>query len=190
MMMKFNFYILIYTIDMMMFMLMMLPSNLFNFHPLTLSLILCFYLIFLTFKLNLMTNSFWYSYILFLVMIGGLMILFMYFTSLMNNELFFLKLKYNMNLILKMIILFIVLTLFYKEYKFIYYYLSFNYFELKNFILFFNFNYKNLFKNLMMDYSMMMNMYMIMYLFLIMLCMVTICNKISFPLRQMLMKYE
>nr|UJG45394.1 NADH dehydrogenase subunit 6 [Athripsodes cinereus] len=38
--------------------------------------------------IGMMNQTFWYSYILFLIIIGGLMILFLYMTSLISNNLY------------------------------------------------------------------------------------------------------
>nr|ARO34903.1 NADH dehydrogenase subunit 6 [Corynis lateralis] len=52
--------------------------------------------------------SFWFSYILFLIMIGGMLILFTYMSSLTSNQ----KFKFNKNLILIITLLMILLTTF------------------------------------------------------------------------------
>lgn len=54
---------------------------------------------------GLITKSFWFAYILFLIFLGGLLILFIYVTSLASNEIFSLSIKLIINLII--IILFI-----------------------------------------------------------------------------------
>nr|AMW68057.1 NADH dehydrogenase subunit 6 [Myiodactylus osmyloides] len=64
----------------------------FNFiqmnHPLALGILLLIQTLMMSLMCGLYTYSYWYSYILFLIMIGGMLILFMYMTSLANNELF------------------------------------------------------------------------------------------------------
>jgi len=52
-------------------------------------------------------ESFWFSYILFLVFLGGILVLFIYVTSLASNEIF----NFSFNLIL--IIIFILLIIFF-----------------------------------------------------------------------------
>nr|AYR05160.1 NADH dehydrogenase subunit 6 [Coleoptera sp. ACP-2013] len=57
-------------------------------HPLSLGLILLLQTILIALISGLMHLNFWYSYILFLIMIGGMLILFMYMTSIASNEKF------------------------------------------------------------------------------------------------------
>lgn len=58
---------------------------------------------------GVITKSFWFSYILFLIFIGGILILFIYIASLASNE----KLKFNPLIIIKVNLLFIVLLVTY-----------------------------------------------------------------------------
>nr|QWB85765.1 NADH dehydrogenase subunit 6 [Clytobius davidis] len=62
-------------------------------HPLTFGLILLLQTILMAVLSGMMNLNFWYSYILFLVMVGGMLILFMYMTSVASNEKFKLSLK-------------------------------------------------------------------------------------------------
>nr|YP_009002409.1 NADH dehydrogenase subunit 6 [Henosepilachna pusillanima]AHH30004.1 NADH dehydrogenase subunit 6 [Henosepilachna pusillanima] len=64
-------------------------------HPLSLGLIILMQTIMISMLIGMMYN-FWYSYILFLILIGGLLILFIYMTSIASNE----KFKTNFYLIL------------------------------------------------------------------------------------------
>nr|APX40444.1 NADH dehydrogenase subunit 6 [Longitarsus melanocephalus] len=60
-------------------------------HPLSCGLILLMQTILIALKTGLMSLNFWFSYILFLIMIGGMLILFIYMTSISSNE------KFNFN---------------------------------------------------------------------------------------------
>nr|AIW06326.1 NADH dehydrogenase subunit 6 [Drosophila erecta]QXG19196.1 NADH dehydrogenase subunit 6 [Drosophila erecta]DAA06192.1 TPA_exp: NADH dehydrogenase subunit 6 [Drosophila erecta] len=62
-------------------------------HPLALGLTLLIQTIFVCLISGLMTKSFWYSYILFLIFLGGMLVLFIYVTSLASNEMFNLSIK-------------------------------------------------------------------------------------------------
>nr|ALO76969.1 NADH deshydrogenase subunit 6 [Scraptia sp. SCR03] len=65
----------------------------FLYHPLSMGLILIIQtsiICLVTGKLNL---NFWYSYILFLILIGAMLILFIYMTSLASNEKFSINIK-------------------------------------------------------------------------------------------------
>nr|QXG19209.1 NADH dehydrogenase subunit 6 [Drosophila eugracilis] len=62
-------------------------------HPLAMGLTLLIQTIFVCLISGLMTKSFWYSYILFLIFLGGMLVLFIYVTSLASNEMFNLSIK-------------------------------------------------------------------------------------------------
>nr|YP_003734790.1 NADH dehydrogenase subunit 6 [Spathius agrili]ACJ06264.1 NADH dehydrogenase subunit 6 [Spathius agrili] len=176
--------IFLYLMDMMLMLVMLYPSNLFKFHPLVLSILLIFYVMILSFKMNFVAGYYWYSYILFLVMIGGLMILFMYFTSLSNNQLFYFDKNYYKYLYVKIFILMMLMLMFFKKFDYMELLYWFNYSEIFEFLNIFEFFKKDYYKNLMINYSMDLNMFMIMYLFFTMICCVLICLKFSIPLRQ------
>nr|YP_010269870.1 NADH dehydrogenase subunit 6 [Orthotomicus erosus]UJX85645.1 NADH dehydrogenase subunit 6 [Orthotomicus erosus] len=57
-------------------------------HPLALGGILFIQTVFITISSGMLYSNFWYSYLLFLIMISGMLILFMYMTSIASNEKF------------------------------------------------------------------------------------------------------
>nr|YP_010384999.1 NADH dehydrogenase subunit 6 [Plagusia squamosa]UPL65009.1 NADH dehydrogenase subunit 6 [Plagusia squamosa] len=57
-------------------------------HPLAMGLVLLIQTILISITVGLSTYSFWFSYILFLVFLGGMLILFIYVASLASNESF------------------------------------------------------------------------------------------------------
>nr|YP_010446982.1 NADH dehydrogenase subunit 6 [Loxocera lunata]UTM10347.1 NADH dehydrogenase subunit 6 [Loxocera lunata] len=57
-------------------------------HPLSMGLILLIQTIMISMITGLITKTFWFSYILFLTFIGGMLVLFIYVTSLASNEMF------------------------------------------------------------------------------------------------------
>nr|AML25916.1 NADH dehydrogenase subunit 6 [Staphylinidae sp. BMNH 1274216] len=57
-------------------------------HPLSMGMILLMQTILISLITGLLNMNFWYSYILFLIMIGGMLILFIYMTSIASNEKF------------------------------------------------------------------------------------------------------
>nr|YP_009350153.1 NADH dehydrogenase subunit 6 [Alyscotermes kilimandjaricus]AQP26418.1 NADH dehydrogenase subunit 6 [Alyscotermes kilimandjaricus] len=57
-------------------------------HPLAMGLMLLMQTTMVCIISGTMYSSFWFSYILFLIMIGGMLVLFMYMTSLASNEMF------------------------------------------------------------------------------------------------------
>nr|ATN23514.1 NADH dehydrogenase subunit 6 [Monolepta sp. EMHAU-15070824] len=91
--------------------LMFLLSILFVYmnHPLSCGLILLLQTIMTAMISGLMNLNYWYSYILFLIMIGGMLILFIYMTSIASNEKFQFKLNINLfllSLLLLMLMIF------------------------------------------------------------------------------------
>nr|YP_009350777.1 NADH dehydrogenase subunit 6 [Havilanditermes proatripennis]AQP27729.1 NADH dehydrogenase subunit 6 [Havilanditermes proatripennis] len=57
-------------------------------HPMAMGLMLLMQTIMVCLISGTMYKSFWFSYILFMIMIGGMLVLFMYMTSLASNEMF------------------------------------------------------------------------------------------------------
>nr|YP_011021934.1 NADH dehydrogenase subunit 6 [Engelitermes zambo]WQM47282.1 NADH dehydrogenase subunit 6 [Engelitermes zambo]WQM47295.1 NADH dehydrogenase subunit 6 [Engelitermes zambo]WQM47308.1 NADH dehydrogenase subunit 6 [Engelitermes zambo]WQM47321.1 NADH dehydrogenase subunit 6 [Engelitermes zambo] len=57
-------------------------------HPMAVGLMLLTQTMLMCLISGTMYSSFWFSYILFMIMIGGMLVLFMYMTSLASNEMF------------------------------------------------------------------------------------------------------
>nr|WGO57896.1 NADH dehydrogenase subunit 6 [Brephallus tramlapensis] len=93
-------------------MLLMIFSTLLSFiftqmnHPLAMGLILLMQTTFISIITGTMTQSFWFSYVLFLIFLGGMLVLFIYVTSLASNEMFSLSMKYLLISIITLPILF------------------------------------------------------------------------------------
>uniref|UniRef100_UPI003002C5F0 NADH dehydrogenase subunit 6 n=1 Tax=Anaxarcha sinensis TaxID=2033272 RepID=UPI003002C5F0 len=146
-------------------------------HPLSMGLILFLQAISMCLISGFMSLSFWFSYILLLIYLGGMLILFMYVTSLASNEMFF----YSNKILLTMLfspIIFIVT-----------YYFTLNfpmnlYENMENSLTL------NLLPNnfLLKMYNQPINMILILiasYLFLTLIAVVKIINIYKGPLRQM-----
>nr|YP_009890101.1 NADH dehydrogenase subunit 6 [Polyphaga plancyi]QKK69174.1 NADH dehydrogenase subunit 6 [Polyphaga plancyi] len=78
-------------------------------HPLAMGLTLLVQTTIICVMSGMMTQTFWFSYILFLIFLGGMMVLFIYVTSLASNELF--HLSTTMLLMLLMIITLMFLSI-------------------------------------------------------------------------------
>nr|BAJ24579.1 NADH dehydrogenase subunit 6 [Sipyloidea sipylus] len=81
-------------------------------HPLSMGLMIIIQTIIISMTTGLMYKSFWFSYILFLMYVGGMMVLFMYMTSLMPNMIFTMSKK---NIIMIIMLLTIMSMFIYKE---------------------------------------------------------------------------
>nr|QXT45536.1 NADH dehydrogenase subunit 6 [Leptinotarsa decemlineata] len=83
-------------------------SFMFMNHPLSLGLILLIQTIMIALITGTMSMTFWFSYILFLIMIGGMLILFVYMTSVASNE----KFKFSSMLFISLFLLIMISLLF------------------------------------------------------------------------------
>nr|QWB85880.1 NADH dehydrogenase subunit 6 [Purpuricenus lituratus] len=95
----FNFIIMLTSILSLLFM--------FLSHPLSFGLVLLIQTILIALLTGLMNYNFWFSYILFLVMVGGMLVLFMYMTSVASNE----KFKFSSKLFIMVISCVILIAL-------------------------------------------------------------------------------
>nr|WRO44881.1 NADH dehydrogenase subunit 6 [Taiwanocantharis parasatoi] len=152
-------------------------SPLFLNHPLSLGLNLLIQTILIAAITGCMSLNFWLSYLLFLVMVGGMLILFMYMTSIASNEKFY----FSKNLFIMMIFM-VVSILIYSIF------LSFD-----NFFLTMNFDSTQLLNNSIYEIS--ANKYfinnskfilsmLIVYLFITLIAIVNISSNNYGPLRQ------
>nr|AIW65059.1 NADH dehydrogenase subunit 6 [Epeorus sp. MT-2014] len=76
-------------------------------HPLAMGLILLCQTLLISLVTGLLAPSFWFSYILFLVFLGGMLVLFIYVTSLASNEMFSISAK---TMILSSLFVLLILT--------------------------------------------------------------------------------
>nr|AQM39912.1 NADH dehydrogenase subunit 6 [Deflorita sp. ZJZ-2017] len=60
----------------------------YSLHPLTMTLIMVLQTLLIALITSTMITSFWFAYILFLVFLGGMLVLFIYIASLASNEMF------------------------------------------------------------------------------------------------------
>nr|YP_009712002.1 NADH dehydrogenase subunit 6 [Epicauta impressicornis]QGA73706.1 NADH dehydrogenase subunit 6 [Epicauta impressicornis] len=142
-------------------------------HPLSLGLTLIIQTSIISMMTGKMCFNFWFSYILFLIMIGGMLILFIYMTSVASNE----KFSFSAKLTIFMLMMITLMTTY-----------SFFYNNLDPMIHNDMMNYqKNLLNISMIKYTYIpMNImltFMIIYLFITLTAVVKIINKKFGPLR-------
>nr|YP_010464285.1 NADH dehydrogenase subunit 6 [Chlorophila portschinski]UUL71662.1 NADH dehydrogenase subunit 6 [Chlorophila portschinski] len=70
-------------------------------HPLSMGVVLLLQTVSISMITGNLMLNFWYSYVLFLIMIGGMLILFMYMTSIASNE----KFKTSMSILLSIAVI-------------------------------------------------------------------------------------
>nr|YP_010952745.1 NADH dehydrogenase subunit 6 [Domecia hispida]WMQ53165.1 NADH dehydrogenase subunit 6 [Domecia hispida] len=74
-------------------------------HPLSMGLCLLVQTVMMTLVVGSSTSSFWFSYILFMIFLGGMLVLFIYVASLASNEFFLFSTKYFLVFTLSIFIL-------------------------------------------------------------------------------------
>nr|YP_009170629.1 NADH dehydrogenase subunit 6 [Phlebotomus chinensis]WPV76924.1 NADH dehydrogenase subunit 6 [Phlebotomus sichuanensis]ALF07245.1 NADH dehydrogenase subunit 6 [Phlebotomus chinensis]WPV76937.1 NADH dehydrogenase subunit 6 [Phlebotomus sichuanensis]WPV76950.1 NADH dehydrogenase subunit 6 [Phlebotomus sichuanensis]WPV76963.1 NADH dehydrogenase subunit 6 [Phlebotomus sichuanensis] len=150
-------------------------------HPLAMGLMLLIQSTLVALIIGLMMKTFWFSYILFLTFLGGMLILFIYVTSLASNEMFSFS---SQTLLITISILFLIIInlLFIDKSIFLHY---INNTEMINF-----FNLKFLFKENFLNLNKLYNfstnlimLMMVMYLLLTLIIIVKITNFNKGPLR-------
>nr|YP_009487664.1 NADH dehydrogenase subunit 6 [Culex surinamensis]AWB98365.1 NADH dehydrogenase subunit 6 [Culex surinamensis] len=152
-------------------------------HPLAMGLMLLIQTFLTCLMTGIYSKTFWFSYVLFLIFMGGMLVLFIYVTSLSSNEMFSMSFKLTFISIM-MIFLFIVISYFFDNT------LMENFIKNNESIQLFNKN--NLFYENFLSLNKMYNfptnlitLLLINYLFLTLLVTVKITKKNYGPLRPM-----
>nr|YP_010866004.1 NADH dehydrogenase subunit 6 [Panorpa curva]WGT92288.1 NADH dehydrogenase subunit 6 [Panorpa curva] len=152
-------------------------------HPLAMGLVLLIQTLLICMINGLITKTFWFSYILFLVFLGGMLILFIYMTSLASNEMFNFSSKLTF-LIIFIVMISIIMFFFIDQNLWIFNFMNFDMENLTK-ISFLNMNENSL--NLTKLYNFptsFMTIVLINYLFLTLIVVVKITNIFYGPLRQ------
>nr|ANJ70659.1 NADH dehydrogenase subunit 6 [Stenus clavicornis] len=151
---------------MMFLMLNLMIMTLFMFHPLIMSMILLMMIILIVLSNIFLIKFCWFSYIIFIIMIGGVLIIFTYMTSIASNESF----KFNKNIIFFTVLIFLLMLIFF----------NFNFIEFQD-----NINSSFFLKYFNFPINMMM-IFLFIYLYLTLIACVKITNFNQGPLRQKL----
>nr|APX39807.1 NADH dehydrogenase subunit 6 [Gonioctena aegrota] len=157
--------------------LMMSIIFLFLNHPLSFGLILLLQSIMISCMTGFMNLNFWYSYILFLIMVGGMLVLFIYMTSIASNE----KFKFSFKIFMMMLFMLLLLMMLLFTDNF-YYSLLMKMMDISNQNSLPN-NYLSMNKYINFPNNFIMFM-MILYLFITLIMVVKITNLNYGPLRQ------
>nr|AXS65205.1 NADH dehydrogenase subunit 6 [Cleridae sp. 3 KM-2017] len=146
-------------------------------HPLSLGFILLIQTLISSFIINELNFNYWFSYILFLIMIGGMLILFIYMTSIASNE----KFMFSNNLLYLFVIsMFMLMSMLLLD-NYMFNIQMFNY-ETKMINNFMNYKYS---MNKMFNYPNIFIYYIsIIYLLITLIAVVKISNMNLGPLRQ------
>nr|WMQ78042.1 NADH dehydrogenase subunit 6 [Obeidia gigantearia] len=162
-------------------------SMIFLYHPLSIGLMILLQTLLMCLLSGMMIKTYWFSYILFLTFLGGLLVLFIYVSSIASNELF------NFTFNLKMFFFFFMLLIFINK-LYLNFYENLNWMNLSdnlsdndNFSKMFFFNNENKINlnKLYNNHTYLMMMLMVIYLFISLVAIVKITNIFYGPLRSM-----
>nr|WAU48155.1 NADH dehydrogenase subunit 6 [Pantoporia hordonia] len=152
-------------------------------HPLAMGLLILIQTLLTCLLSGMLVNTYWFSYILFLIFLGGLLVLFIYVSSVASNELFKISLINKLTFSFYLMLILTLSMFFYKN--LIWMNFSFND-EMLNFfniLLSFNNEFKFNLSKLYNEQTYFLMMMMIIYLFITLIAIVKITNIFFGPLR-------
>nr|AII02395.1 NADH dehydrogenase subunit 6 [Lacosoma valva] len=154
-------------------------------HPLSIGLMILLQTTLMCLLSSMIISTYWFSYILFLTFMGGLLVLFIYVSSIASNEMF--NLSMNMKIMFSMImfISFTMMLIYNKNLNWMNFSMNM---EMNNFInsyMFFNNENKINLNKLYNNQTFMMMMMMVIYLFITLIAVVKITNIFYGPLRSL-----
>nr|YP_009236830.1 NADH dehydrogenase subunit 6 [Bematistes alcinoe]AMJ17295.1 NADH dehydrogenase subunit 6 [Bematistes alcinoe] len=155
-------------------------------HPLTLGILILIQTFFICLLSGMMTCTYWFSYILFLIFAGGVLVMFIYVSSIASNELF--KINFSNKSILLFFICFFILMSYYfsNNLSFSNFYFNNEMYNFFNMFMFsnneFNFNLSKLYN----EQTFFLLLMLVLYLFITLIAVVKITNIFKGPLRSSL----
>nr|YP_009343002.1 NADH dehydrogenase subunit 6 [Austropotamobius torrentium]APS87216.1 NADH dehydrogenase subunit 6 [Austropotamobius torrentium] len=148
-------------------------------HPLSMGLTLFSQTILICLSSGYYSHSFWFSYILFLIFLGGMLVLFIYVASLASNEMFNTQFNY-LSISLSLVFILSFMLLFFDPLTI---YSNFNLLA-SSVMSMYKFNMTSLLVSTIYNYSsMFFTLFLISYLLLTLFIVVKIINPLSSPLR-------
>nr|QHW07038.1 NADH dehydrogenase subunit 6 [Choreutis emplecta] len=150
-------------------------------HPLSMGLLILLQTVFFCLLSGMMIKTYWFSYILFLTFMGGLLVLFIYLCSVASNDMFKYSMKLNL-IILFFFITFTFMSLMFNDLNWMNMFINSEMLNFNNMNLFMNEENKlSLFK--LYDNQIMLMLMLIIYLFVTLVAIVKITNIYLGPLR-------
>nr|YP_004841912.1 NADH dehydrogenase subunit 6 [Argynnis hyperbius]ADZ53475.1 NADH dehydrogenase subunit 6 [Argynnis hyperbius] len=132
---------------------------------------------------GMLINTYWFSYILFLIFLGGLLVLFIYVSSIASNELFKISSLNKMLFSLTILYIIIISIYFKNNLNFLNFYFNDEMMNFFNLLLFTNNEYNFNLMKLYNEQTYFLMMMMIIYLFITLIAVVKITNIFFGPLR-------
>nr|QIE12654.1 NADH dehydrogenase subunit 6 [Compsulyx cochereaui] len=150
-------------------------------HPLSMGFMILTQTLMTCLLSGMLIKTYWFSYILFLTFLGGLLVLFIYVSSIASNEMFFMS--NHLFYFFFFLFVFIITQMFF--YKNLNWMNLINNSEMNNFFNFMFFNNENKINlnKLYNNYSSMLTLLLIIYLFITLIAIVKITNIFYGPLR-------
>nr|YP_009485361.1 NADH dehydrogenase subunit 6 [Theretra japonica]AVR43446.1 NADH dehydrogenase subunit 6 [Theretra japonica] len=172
-MMKMTLSMLIFFMSIMMY---------FMNHPLSMGMLILLQTLLTCLLSGMLIKTYWFSYILFLVFLGGLLVLFIYVSSIASNEMFLLSNNMKITFIVMLIMMISFQFMFTKNLNWMN---LINNSEMNNFLNFMFFNNENKINlnKLYNNNSSMLMLLLIIYLFITLIAVVKITNIFFGPLR-------
>nr|YP_010852948.1 NADH dehydrogenase subunit 6 [Darpa inopinata]WGM81101.1 NADH dehydrogenase subunit 6 [Darpa inopinata] len=155
-------------------------------HPLSMGLMILIQTLLICLISGLYIYTYWFSYILFLTFLGGLLVLFIYVSSIASNELFSFSFNNKMLLMMLLLLFMLLLIMMLNFFDFEWMNLMFNLFEMNNFsnyLMFINNNNNINLTKLYNKQTYFLMMMMIIYLFITLVVVIKITNIFYGPLR-------
>nr|YP_009434629.1 NADH dehydrogenase subunit 6 [Dorcadia ioffi]ATF28034.1 NADH dehydrogenase subunit 6 [Dorcadia ioffi] len=149
-------------------------------HPLTLGFLLMIQTLWISIIIGIISKTFWFSYILFITFLGGMLILFIYMTSLSSSDTF--NFSFKMLLMIMFMMFNIIILWMMKDWFFINY---FNNLDTMNNVFSMNLNLNTMNLNKLYNFpNNMMTIMLILYLLITLIIVVKITNMFYGPLRK------
>nr|YP_009240870.1 NADH dehydrogenase subunit 6 [Pseudargyria interruptella]AJZ71900.1 NADH dehydrogenase subunit 6 [Pseudargyria interruptella] len=153
-------------------------------HPLSMGLMILFQTLMICLISGMLIQTYWFSYILFLTFLGGLLVLFIYVTSIASNEMFISSMKMKNFFFISLLAIMLISYINSNNLKWMNNMNNFDMNNLFNSFLFFNNENKINLSKLYNNQTFMLMMMMIIYLFITLIAVTKITNIFYGPLRQ------
>nr|WMQ77881.1 NADH dehydrogenase subunit 6 [Cyclidia fractifasciata] len=152
-------------------------------NPLSMGLMILLQSILTCLLSGMLIKTYWFSYILFLTFLGGLLVLFIYVSSIASNELFFMNFFMKLFIIMSFFMIFFSSMLFTSNLKWLNFSFNSDMNNLLNINLMLNMENKMNLNKLYNNQTFLLMMMMIIYLFITLIVVVKITNIFYGPIR-------
>nr|YP_010287530.1 NADH dehydrogenase subunit 6 [Dusungwua basinigra]UKT61861.1 NADH dehydrogenase subunit 6 [Dusungwua basinigra] len=155
-------------------------------HPLSMGLMILIQTLLTCIITGMLISTYWFSYILFLTFLGGLLVLFIYVSSIASNEMFYISFNLKILSFLLFFSIFMISFMYMNNLLWLNFSKNLEMLNFYNNFLFFNNENKINLSKLYNSQTFMMMMMMMIYLFITLIAVVKITNIFYGPLRSSL----